>query len=389
MTRLVLLGQGAAVVMTIGFWCSQAALAAESDDVDVVVEIEPAPAASPRHGPDTASGAVGGQPASRAEPVTAATAKIQQQSSASAEIPPQIDVPGVLTRKGTLVVEPSIEYAHTDVNQFSFGGVAILDTVLVGAIEANQANRDAVTATLGLRYGITSRLEGELRIPAMYRNDKTTNTFVNSSNIAQTTSLDSAGLGDIEAALHYQINDGFGKWPVFVANFRAKSDTGTGPYDVDRNSLGIEEELATGSGFWGFEPSVTIIAPSDPAVFYASLGYLWNVTQDVDKTIGTSTVTKVDPGDAVRFSAGMGLALNEKISFSVGYQHDWIMKTTATFDDGEVSSDALSVGTLTLGVNWQISDSVALNTSVGIGVTNDAPDVRLIARVPIAIDLFK
>ncbi|MBX9635494.1 MAG: transporter, partial [Magnetospirillum sp.] len=263
-----------------------------------------------------------------------------------------------------------------------------LDTVLVGAIEAKQANREAVTATLGLRYGITNRLEGELRLPYMYRSDTSTNTFVNSNNVAQRTDISSDGLGDIEGAVHYQLNDGIGKWPVMVANFRAKSTTGTSPYDVSRNSLGIEEELATGSGFWGFEPSLTVIAPSDPAVFYANVGYLWNAKSDINKQIGSRTVKTVDPGDAIRFGVGMGLALNEKVSFSIGYQHDWIMKTKTTFADAEVNSESLTVGSMTFGVNWQMSDTTALNVSVGVGVTRDAPDVRLMARLPIALNLF-
>ncbi|MBC7952150.1 MAG: transporter [Rhodospirillaceae bacterium] len=329
-------------------------------------------------------------PIAQAEPAPPPAPKAEEKQvvTASAEVPPQQEMPGVLTRRGTLVIEPSIEYAHTDVNQFSFGGVAILDTVLVGAIEANQANRDAVTATLGLRYGITNRMEGELRFPYMYRSDSSTNTFVNQSNTAQRTDLSDHGLGDIEGALHYQLNDGMEKWPIMVANLRVKSTTGTGPYDVSRNNLGIEQELATGSGFWGVEPSLTFIAPSDPAVFYANLGYLWNAQSDINKQIGNRTVNSVDPGDAVRMGVGMGLALNEKVSFTIGYQHDWIMKSKTKFADGEVSSSSLSVGSMTFGVNWQMSDTTALNVSVGVGVTNDSPDVRLMARVPIALNLF-
>jgi hypothetical protein len=321
-----------------------------------------------------------------------AQAQAQQQAAAAttAQVPPQPVAPGVLTRQGVLVVEPSVEYTHTDINRFVVGGVAILDTVLVGSIEATQADRDAVTATLGMRYGITNRIEGELRIPYMYRSDSTTNTVVNSSNVAATTSLDDHGLGDIEGALHWQINEGTGSWPFLVANFRAKSTTGTGPFDVERNNLGIEQELATGSGFWGFEPSLTLIAPSDPAVFFVNLGYLWNVKRSIDKQVTNNrTISDVDPGDAIRFGIGMGLALNEKVSFSVGYQHDWIMGTKTTFTDAEFDSESLSVGSLSLGVNWQMSDTTSLNVSVGIGVTEDAPDVRLMARLPIAIDLFK
>jgi hypothetical protein len=64
------------------------------------------------------------------------------------------------------------------------------------------------------------------------------------------------------------------------------------------------------------------------------------------------------------------------------------LKTKTTFADGEVSSQALSVGAMTFGVNWQMNDSAALNVSVAVGVTNDAPDVRLMARVPITLNLF-
>lgn len=359
--------------------------AAATDQPAAAVEV-----AVPSHAAQPEPEALAPQPVQAAapQPVQPAAAQAEQKTASSAQVPPQPDTPGVLTRQGTLVVEPGIEYSHTDVNQFSFGGVAILDTVLVGAIEAKQANRDAITGTLGLRYGITNRFEGELRIPYMYRADSSTNTFVNSTNVPQSTSISSNGLGDIEGALHYQFNDGTGKWPVFVGNLRGKSDTGTSPYDVRRNNLGIEEELATGSGFWGVEPSLTVIAPSDPAVFYANVGYLWNMKSDINKQIGNRFVDKVDPGDAVRMGVGMGLALNEKVSFSIGYQHDWIMKTKTTFADGDVKSPSLSVGSMTFGVNWQMSDTTALNVSVAVGVTSDAPDVRLMARVPIAIDLF-
>lgn len=409
MKRSALLGATALLALVAGLGAANPARAqgADDDSEPLIVELpaepeaQPVPdvpptpataAAAPEPSPEPlAETAAAPPPPDDAAPAVAerqAEAQAQQQTLAGAETPPQPEVPGVLTRKGALVVEPGIEYSHTDVNQFSFGGVAILDTVLVGAIEAKQANRDAITGSLGLRLGLTNRLEAELRIPYMYRDDSSTNTFVNSSNIQQSVSLTDSGLGDIEGALHYQVNDGTGQWPVFVANVRAKSTTGTSPYDVDRNMLGVEQELATGSGFWGLEPSLTVIAPSDPAVFYGNIGYLWNMKSNIDKQIGNRTIEDVDPGDAIRLGLGMGLALNEKVSFSIGYQHDWIMKTKTTFADGEVKSPSLSVGSMTFGVNWQMTDSAALNVSVGVGVTNDAPDVRLMARVPITLDLF-
>src|SRR3546814_3241619 len=61
-----------------------------------------------------------------------------------------------------------------------------------------------------------------------------------------------------ELALHYQINSGLDDWPIFIGNLRYKSPSGEGPFDVDRDANGLESELATGSGFHGIEPSVTI-----------------------------------------------------------------------------------------------------------------------------------
>jgi Putative MetA-pathway of phenol degradation len=296
--------------------------------------------------------------------------------------------PGVLTRKGTLVIEPSLEYQHTNINNFVAGGVAILDTVLVGNIQATQSNRDAITATLGFRYGFTDRIEGEFRVPYIYRADGTTNTIVNTNNTQSTTDLHDMGIGDLEGALHYQINDGSAELPIFIANLRVKSVTGNGPFDVARDPAGVETQLATGSGFWGIEPGLTVVMPSEPAVFFGSLGYLYNVPESVNQQIGTRFLGNVDPGNAIRIGMGMGLALNEKVSFSIGYQHDFISSTRFHFTDGDFNSPELSVGTLNLGVNWQINDNTALNVGVGIGVTRDSPDIRLMARVPISLKLF-
>ena len=298
--------------------------------------------------------------------------------------------PGVLTRKGVVVIEPTLEYQHTNLNSFVAGGVAILDTVLVGNIQATQSSHDAYTYTLGMRVGITDRLEGELRLPVMYRDDSVTNTVVSTNTTQSTQDTHNVGLGDIEGAVHYQVNDGDGGWPIFVTNLRVKSDSGVGPFDISRNSLGVPTEGATGSGFWGVEPSVTLIAPSDPAVFFANAGYLYNIGEDVNKAYNsTININSARPGGAYRFGMGMGLALNDKTSFSIGYQHDFIDKTKVNFSNStSYTSPTLSVGTLNFGVNWQMNDRMALNVNVGIGVTSDAPDVHLMARLPLSLAVF-
>src|SRR3546814_2314778 len=72
----------------------------------------------------------------------------------------------------TLVVEPSIQYSHSQVNRFTFLGVEILDTFLIGLLEAQDADRDLYQAAITGRFGITDRLEAEIKVPYIYRDDR-------------------------------------------------------------------------------------------------------------------------------------------------------------------------------------------------------------------------
>jgi hypothetical protein len=296
---------------------------------------------------------------------------------------------GVLTPKGTLVLEPSLQYSHSQVNRFTFLGVEILDTFLIGLIEAQDADRNLYQAAVTGRYGITDRLEVEVKIPYIYRDDEISFIIPQIDPDAQLTqNADGDGLGDIEFGLHYQINSGLDDWPIFIGNLRYKSPTGKGPFDVDRGANGLETELATGSGFHGIEPSVTILYPNDPAVFFANFGYFFHLPDDVDKTFNDQTIGEVDPGDAFRMSFGMAYSINERSSFTLGYKHDFIDETETEVNGIDLSSSSLSVGSLLLGYSFQVNNYSSANVNLELGVTDDAPDVLMTLRVPFVLDLF-
>jgi hypothetical protein len=289
---------------------------------------------------------------------------------------------GVLLPRGTAVVEPSIEFSLSQVNRVEVAGFTVLPAILIGSFEVSEAERKSVTSAVTLRYGVTDRLEIEGRVPFVYRDDRqTARPIGESSTEAETTSVDGAGLGDVELAAHYQINDGGSGWPYLVGNLRVKSTTGVDPFEVSRDDNGIETELPTGTGFWGIQPSLTAIWPSDPAVFYANLGYTWNLERDVGGQFG-----EIDPGDVYQVNAGVGLALNERASISLGYDHQVI---TETIQNGQEVEDGLvHVGRLLLGSSYRFSDRVSLNFQLGVGVTEEAPDMTATVRVPITFDLL-
>ena len=78
----------------------------------------------------------------------------------------------------------------------------------------------------------------------------------------------------------------------------------------------------------------------------------------------------------------MGLSLNEKASFTIGYDQSIIGKTQQ--NGIEVPGAArTTLGNLLLGISYRYNPASTLNLSVGVGVTRDTPDVSFTLRTPI------
>lgn len=298
------------------------------------------------------------------------------------DIPIFADIGGVLTPGGQFTVEPRVEYAHSSVTRFFFQGVEIVDVVLVGLFELTDADRNTLTGSLTARYGITDRFEIDAEIPYLYRNDRITNEAVSLDNQTLVRDLSGNGVGDAEIGLHYQLNRAGRGSPVFVANFRAKSDLGTGPFDIERDADGLEQELPVGSGFWALEPSVTVLYSLDPAVLFLNAGYLFNMAKSVDTRIGDTHIARVNPGDSIRVGSGIGIGLNEKLSFSLGYEHSYVFGTKTLVENTQFKTNSLHVGSFLFGLSLALTDRLGLNLSTQIGVTDDAPDARIGLRLP-------
>ena len=289
---------------------------------------------------------------------------------------------GVLTPPGQLVIDPSLEYVRTSNNRLVFRGVEIVPGIQLGVIEASDADRDTGVANLSARYGLTNRLEVELRAPYVVRHDRITTLAQRDETVSRNIELDGRGIGDIETSLRYQLNGGRNGWPVLVGTARVKSPTGLGPYEVDYDEFGVASELATGSGFWAVEGGLTLLYPTDPAVIFAGLTYLHNFGRDIDRDVGGARVGRVEPGASIGASLGFGLSLNPRFSVSFGYTHNYIRPTSTELGSTTQSSQPLQVGSLLMGSSFRLGERLTLNSSFEFGVTSDAPDVRIVLRTP-------
>ncbi|TGX46579.1 transporter [Sphingomonas naasensis] len=306
----------------------------------------------------------------------------QEQRDLKAEVAAVPQEQGVLTPAGHFVLDPIFDYTQSATDRLVFRGFELIPGIQVGLIEASRARRDSLAPTLALRYGITSRLEIEGRLPYMHRYDRIQVAQQRDQGIVRTIALKDSSFGDAELALRYQINDAHGQDPIFVGSIRVKSDTGQGPFDIGYDSFGVATGLATGSGFWGVQPGLSFLLPSDPVVIFGGSTYLWHLGRDIDKTVGGAFVGHVDPGDAISANLGFGFALNPRFSFSLGYRHSYIFKTTTEIGDIVAESLPLQIGSLSLGMSYRLNTRVTANVGFEFGMTEDAPDVGITIRLP-------
>jgi hypothetical protein len=285
-------------------------------------------------------------------------------------------------------------------------GFTIIPAVLIGLIDVRQVKTSTGTAALTARYGLTNRLELEARVPYVYTSSDTV-----SREIFTGTAMDSVfkssgkGIGDVEATVRYQINRGGPDRPFYVGWLRYKSRTGKDPFEVvtdcvtrcvaNATGTGLPLELPTGSGFEAIQPGLTWLYPSDPVVFFGGVSYLHNFRRkNVSRTVLTGApegfpqttqepIGEVEAGDIIGFNLGMGLALNEKATISIGYDSSLVGKTK---QNGEDAPGAVRVvlGTLVLGASYRFSERRTLNVALGVGVTRDTPDMTLTVRMPFA-----
>ncbi|WP_454775067.1 acetate kinase [Janthinobacterium tructae] len=313
------------------------------------------------------------------------------------EVAPLFEQPGVLTPKGRYVLEPSMQFGYSSSNRVALVGYTIIPALLIGLIDVREVKRNTLTGALTVRNGLSNRLEVEARVPYVYRSDATVSRELFTGTASERV-FDTSGraLGDVEVAARYQLNNGGADKPYYVAGLRFKSRTGRDPFEVitdcaqrcvgeNATGTGLPLDLPTGSGFYSLQPSLTWLFPSDPAVFFGSISYLHGfkrtdvsrlVLNGVREPLGT-----IEPGKIFGVNFGIGLALNEKASLSLGYDHSSVGRTrqNGLTVPGSVRTQ---LGTLLMGFSYRLGKDRSLNVSVGAGLTRDTPDVSISVRLP-------
>jgi len=292
-----------------------------------------------------------------------------------------LEAGAILLPQGILQVEPSIEYSHWSTNDIAISGFTVFEAIVIGTIRVDELNRDIVTGALTLRYGILDRLQADVRVPVLWRQDQEV-LGVGTTNETERT-IDNFNIGDLEASLSYQALNERGWIPAVIARVKARFPTGENPFEIPTEDVNGNLRLTeppTGSGFYGVGPGVTLVWTSDPVVFYVGGTYLFNLERDF------TGFGNINPGNSFEWLAGINIALSERVALNVTFidQINW-----STDQNGvEVAGTSFNDGRVVLGASISLSPNTTLLVGAGIGLTDDSPDFTFTVSLPITFKLY-
>jgi hypothetical protein len=309
------------------------------------------------------------------------------------------DQPGILTRPGKLVLEPSVQYSYSSSNRVALVGYTIIPSLLIGLVDVRELKRNSLTGALAFRYGLSNRLELEAKVPYVYRSDSTISREIGTgSDSDRVFNTSSKALGDVEFAARYQLNQGGENWPYLIGSLRFKTRTGKDPFEVitdcvtrcagPENGSGLPLELPTGSGFYSVQPGLTWLFPSDPAVFFGGVSYTHSFKRtNLNRQIlngDFQPIGTVAPGDVLGLNFGIGLALNNKTSLSLGMELNSVDRTRQN-GTPVLGSVRTQLASLLIGYSYRQSKDTTFNLSVSAGLTQDTPDLTVSIRIPFSL----
>ncbi|MES2153215.1 MAG: septum formation initiator family protein [Pseudomonadota bacterium] len=245
---------------------------------------------------------------------------------------------GLLLASGTRELEPNAAYSYRD-NKLA------------------QTRRHSFGPALAVRFGLPWRLQIEASIPYVFERRRD-----------GAASSNSDGSGDLAVSLSHQL---FNERPFVPALIGAlQYQAATGKNTVFDNA----SPVAHGSGFNAIQASVTALKRIDPLVIFGNYSFTHTLAE-------TRNGSKIDPGNSQTVRFGSALATGPDTSLRAALSVTLFDKTTL---DGRIlsgTSDAL--GMLELGGSAVLNASTAIDVMVGIGLTSNAPDFRILVAVPI------
>ncbi|MFI8125933.1 transporter [Acinetobacter sp. ABJ-A23_2] len=225
-----------------------------------------------------------------------------------------------------------------------------------------------LTNSFTVQYGVLDNLTLSATLP-----------FVAKSEIIKDKTT--AGLGDISFGARWEpFPLKQGRLPLVLFG-SVSTKTGDSPYEI-----GIDE-LSTGKGYYSVGVGASTRKYIDPVVLFASASANYGFKESgLNQARGSRILESFDPGISGGFSFGFAYSFNYDVSLTMSYQQSFNTNAEFQFNNGEsYKSPDQSSGMLSFALGVRVSPETIVNGTVGIGLTEDAPDISLGLSFPLDI----
>lgn len=313
--------------------------------------------------------------------------KVEKQSHRQSV---SVEQGGALLPSWRFVIEPFFEYDHISGQNVSISGFTIFEAILIGQVQVQKLKRDVFIPGVTLRLGLKDA-ELDVRIPYYFRTDSVVFPGSGSqSGTVQEKDFNNNALGDIESYIYYHlIREGtWARWvPDTILRAGVKFPTGLDPYGLTRENIPglglVPTQFPTGTGCYGTSAGVTFIKSVEPAVVFLNLAYFYNFARNVGLD-GSPPIDygNIKLGNTFEYSVGLIFAIQERLSLNFALDQ---RVTSKTKQNGNPLPDTqLNAIAFNIGATYTISQHTAVDFTVGIGLSPDAPGVSALVRLPIS-----
>lgn len=264
--------------------------------------------------------------------------------TAHADLP--LTVSDILTDKNRFKLDTDFSYYNHHKSSVATQGFEMVDlgqgrTIYMPSLGESHSNTDSVIMGLGLRYGVSDKLEVGIKGNGIYRNAR-------HQSREELSSTSDTYLNDISISSQYQLTKNHAKLPDMLA---------FGELSVYDNTQGLKRKSA-GSALVGF----TTYAINDPIVLSLTGTYQHQTGRKTD------TGDRIDLGNVATLNGSVGFAVNPDITLTggVGVRHKWADKG----EFGKLENHSTQT-TLNLGLAYALSARSNLTANVRMLISGD------------------
>jgi len=273
-----------------------------------------------------------------------------------------------LIKRGNIELQDTLSYSYYADDKIE---TLTADDGTFSGLQIDHSKEHTLVNTISAAYGIQNNLNGSINLPFVYKYEKS-------------DGKEETDIGDISFGLQYQPFRGGGEWPNMIFSGSFKTQTGRSKYEINP-----ETELSTGSGTYSCTLGVNGSKVIDPVVAFGGFSYTCKFKENLNQRQSSGAIlTKVDPGETLSYSLGLGYSLTYNLSFTASFQQSYSHNISYWIDGEKTSGFTENSAMLVFGTGIRLNRKTSLYINIGSGLTEDSADFMISFRLPLQYSLF-